>query len=201
MAICPTRGIQSHAKRIAGSSILLGILALLSGCILREGPRVEREEVREEVVGDPVEVEPPPAQRVYVYERGYPPGTYFYDGYYYYGHQRYERNVFITKVVNVNIEKNRYVNVTENRRIGPQVEQKHQQEYANNGGGARQRYPQAKPSSPHSSGTEARRPKKGGKPTSDGSVPDPTGITRPPTTGRVKDPTDLSRKKDEQPNY
>lgn len=103
-------------------------VAFLSiGCVLREGPRVEREEVREEVVGDPVEAEPPPAQRVYVYERGYPPGTYFYDGYYYYGRQRYERNVFITKVVNVNIQKNKYVNVTENRRVGQQIEQQHRQ--------------------------------------------------------------------------
>src|SRR6185312_14027597 len=88
-----------------------GALSVLSvGCVIRETPRetVVREEV---VVGDPVVVEPAPVERVYVYERGYPPGTYVYGGYYYYGGRRYERDVFVTKVVNVNIRENRYVNV------------------------------------------------------------------------------------------
>jgi hypothetical protein len=119
--------------RIALASVFCPFLSLLSVCCVVSGGGggvpVEREEI-----GEVVEVQPAPVERVYVYEAGYPPGTYLYDGYYYYGRHRYERNVFITKVVNVNIQKNRYVNVTENRRTGQQIEQKHRTEYTKNGG-------------------------------------------------------------------
>ena len=60
--------------------------------------------------------EPPPEERVYYYDPGYPPGTYYYNGYYYYGGYRYERDVFVTRYVNVNVRENRYVNVEDNRR-------------------------------------------------------------------------------------
>ena len=109
-------------RNLALSCVVCGSLALLSaGCIIREGPPP-----RQVVV---VEEEPPPAERVYIYEEGYPPGAYRYGDYYYYEGRRYERDVFITRVVNVNIRERRYINVEENRRISREVEYEHVVQY------------------------------------------------------------------------
>ena len=106
--------------------VACGTLSLLSaGCIIREGPPPREVVVEREVVVD----EPPPVERVYIYEEGYPPGSYRCGDYYYYGGYRYERNVFITKVVNVNIHEHRYVNVVENRRVSHEIEHQHVVQY------------------------------------------------------------------------
>jgi hypothetical protein len=84
-----------------------------------------------------VDVLPPPDQRVYYYDPGYPPGCFFYGGYYYYGGYRYSRDVFINRVVNVNIHENRYVNVEENHRQGEAVKVRQQADYARYGGHVR----------------------------------------------------------------
>jgi hypothetical protein len=81
-----------------------------------------------------IQVEPPPDQRVYVYDPGYPPGAYYYSGYYWYGGYRYPHDVFVNQYVNANIRENRYVNVEENRRVGQQVEARHRALYATNHG-------------------------------------------------------------------
>jgi hypothetical protein len=81
-----------------------------------------------------IQVEPPPYQRVYVYDPGYPPGAYYYSGYYWYGGYRYPHDVFINNYVNVNVRENRYVNVEENRRVGQQIEARHRSDYAMNHG-------------------------------------------------------------------
>lgn len=81
-----------------------------------------------------VEVEPPPVQRVYVYDVGYPPGCYFYNNYYWYGGYRYQRNVFINRYVTVNIRERRFVNAEENRRRGGQIEQHQRVVYQQTGG-------------------------------------------------------------------
>lgn len=77
-----------------------------------------------------IDVEPAPADRVYIYDPGYPPGVYFCDGFYWYGGYRYERDVFINRVVVVNVREHRYVNVEENRRYGARVELRQRQEFA-----------------------------------------------------------------------
>jgi hypothetical protein len=107
------------------------------GCVVHEHrePRyVEREVVVEGPGVTVIEVEPPPPQRIYIYERGYPPGCYMYGGYVYYGQRRYERTVFVNRVVTVNVQRNVYVNVNENRRVGQQVERTHQVEFQRTGG-------------------------------------------------------------------
>jgi hypothetical protein len=81
-----------------------------------------------------IDVEPPPPERVYVYDPGYPPGCYFYGGFYWYGGYRYPHDVFINRYVTVNVRENRYVNVEENRRVTVQVQERQRQEYVRNGG-------------------------------------------------------------------
>jgi hypothetical protein len=114
---------------------LLGVLG--TGCVVYERPRPVAV-VAEPVVVEPgvevIEVEPAPEERVYVYEVGYPPGCYVYGGFYYYGGHRYEHDVFVNRVVTVNIRENRYVNVEENRRSGVQIEAQHRQAFAVNHG-------------------------------------------------------------------
>lgn len=110
------------------------------GCVVQyQQPtaEVEAEPVGPVVTGPGVEViqdEPAPAERVYVYDPGFPPGVYYYNNYYWYGGYRYERDVFVTRYVNVNVRENRYVNVTENRRVGQRIEQQHRVQYAQHGG-------------------------------------------------------------------
>jgi hypothetical protein len=119
----------------AGTFSVLGLFA--SGCVVYERPRPV---VTEAVVVGPgvevVEVEPAPEDRVYVYDEGYPPGVYFCGGFYWYGGQRYEHDVFVRDVVVVNIREGRYRNVEENRRQGQQIEAQHRQAYAVNHGRA-----------------------------------------------------------------
>ncbi|HWE02454.1 MAG TPA: hypothetical protein VG326_08580 [Tepidisphaeraceae bacterium] len=97
-----------------------------------------------------IDVEPDPAQRVYIYDEGYPPGTYTYDGYYYYGGYRYPRDVFVNRYVQENIRQHRYVNTEENRRQGQQIEQTHRADYAKNRGVRQNRAaaPAARPQEP-----------------------------------------------------
>ncbi|HEY8667937.1 MAG TPA: hypothetical protein VIL86_14835 [Tepidisphaeraceae bacterium] len=99
--------------------VVIGAL-FVAGCIY-PAPRTE---VREVVVD-----EPPPVERVYIVDRGYPPGCYEYGGTIWYEGRRYRREVFVTKVVNVNIQRSRYTNVTENRNVVNNVKVQHQQQY------------------------------------------------------------------------
>lgn len=134
-------------RMIKINSLTLALLGLcvLNGCVVYdERPRrvVYVEErgpyVQETVIDGPgvhiVEIEPAPVDRVYVYEVGYPPGCYFYGGFFWYGGRYYDRTVFIDRVVNVNVRENRYVNVEENRRVGAQIEAQHRESFARNGG-------------------------------------------------------------------
>jgi len=119
--------------------ILMFPLLGLAGCVVhehRDYVRVrEPEVVVEEPVGpvveqaEVVEVLPPPAERVYIYEPGYPPGVFFYGGFIYYGGHRYERDVFVDRFVSVNIRNHRFVDVEYNRRIGRQYEVRHREEF------------------------------------------------------------------------
>jgi hypothetical protein len=77
-----------------------------------------------------IQVEPVPVERVYVYDPGFPPGTYFYSGYYWYGGYRYEHDVFIHRYVDVNVREHRYIDVSENRRAGQRVEQRQVTQFA-----------------------------------------------------------------------
>jgi hypothetical protein len=76
-----------------------------------------------------IDVEPDPSQRVYVYDEGYPPGTYIYNDYYYYGGYRYPRDVFVNRFVQDNIRQHRYTNADDNRRQGQQIEQRQRTEF------------------------------------------------------------------------
>ena len=80
-----------------------------------------------------IDTYPPPDERVYVYDPGYPPGTYFYGNYYYYGGYRYQHDVFVNRVVTENIRVNRYTNVTENRNMGQRMATQQRQQYARTG--------------------------------------------------------------------
>jgi hypothetical protein len=121
------------------ASVTFTFLAFLSvGCMVYRDRPVDGSTGDPPVVEDPapvaegpvtegpgvevIDAEPPPPERVYVYDPGYPPGVYFYNNYYWYGGYRYERDVFINRVVNVNIRENRYVNVTENRRVAQRIQ-------------------------------------------------------------------------------
>jgi len=99
---------------------------------------VSVDEPQGEVISGPgvvyVDVEPDPAQRVYVYDEGYPPGTYTYDNYYYYGGYRYPRDVFVGQYVQENVRQHRYVNTVENRQAGTRIEQKQRADFAVNRG-------------------------------------------------------------------
>lgn len=77
-----------------------------------------------------IDIEPPPVERVYVVEAGYPPGVYLYNNFYYYGGHRYAHDVFVDRVVHVNIEKHLYVNVEENRRISERARVAHEKQFA-----------------------------------------------------------------------
>jgi hypothetical protein len=77
-----------------------------------------------------VDVEPPPEERVYVYDPGFPPGVYFYDNYYWYGGYRYPHDVFINQYVTRNVRENRYTRVDENRRQGYQMEARQRADFA-----------------------------------------------------------------------
>jgi hypothetical protein len=81
-----------------------------------------------------IDVEPAPEERVYVYDPGYPPGCYFYNGFYWYGGYRYPHDVFINRYVTVNVRERRFINVEENRRQGVQIEARHRTEFAQNHG-------------------------------------------------------------------
>jgi hypothetical protein len=91
------------------------------------------------VVVDPtvvlIDVEPAPAYRVYVYDPGFPPGAYFYGGFYYYGRYRYPHDVFIHSYVEVNVRQHRFMDARENRDRSAAIEAQHRREYAAHGNG------------------------------------------------------------------
>lgn len=121
--------------RIAQWMILCGVSMSLAGCVVYTRPAPAPVVVEEgPVVQGPgvevIEVEPPPAERVYIYDPGYPPGVYYYNNCYWYHGYRYERDVFVTRYVDVNVRERRYVNVEENRAEGRRFEQMHREEYA-----------------------------------------------------------------------
>ena len=84
--------------------------------------------------GEVIDVEPALDERVYVYDAGFPPGTYLYGGYYWYGGYRYPHDVFLNGYVATNLRGGLYVNVAENRRVGAIREQQHRAEFARTGG-------------------------------------------------------------------
>ncbi|MGD1001875.1 MAG: hypothetical protein ABSA67_14365 [Candidatus Brocadiia bacterium] len=123
-----------------------GFISLLCGGCVIQGPRVGFVAPAPAVVvtGDVEVVEPPPDDRVYIYDTGYPPGCYLYGGFYFYGGRRYTHDVFVRDIVTVNIREHRYVNVEENRRAGERIKVQHATEYKKTGG-----HPQAgKPAHP-----------------------------------------------------
>src|SRR5437764_6951875 len=76
------QGAAMRIRAIGLTCVACGALSLLSvGCVIHESPPPRHVIVEREVV----EVEPPPVERVYVYEVGYPPGTYRCGDYYYCG--------------------------------------------------------------------------------------------------------------------
>jgi hypothetical protein len=114
-----------------------------AGCEVHSGPDrvavsggadVSVEEPQGAVVQGPgveeVDVDPDPAQRTYIYDEGYPPGTYTYNGYYYYGGYRYPHDVFVNQYVQENIRQHRYVDAGDNRKQGLQIEQRNRTEFA-----------------------------------------------------------------------
>ena len=132
--------------RIVFASVVCASAVFLSaGCAVRYRPvvveargEIDVEPERAVIVGSPTEVlridvEPAPVERFYVYEPGFPPGAYLYGGFYYYGGYRYHHDVFIHNYVEVNIRERRYINVTENRRVGRTFEERHRVEYTKYG--------------------------------------------------------------------
>jgi hypothetical protein len=118
------------------SCAVSGLISLLcGGCTIEVQPaRVVAAEPGFVVTGGVEVVEPPPDDRVYIYDVGYPPGCYLYGGFYFYEGHRYTRDVFVRDIVTVNIRENRYVNVVENRRVGEQIKVQHATEYKKTGG-------------------------------------------------------------------
>jgi hypothetical protein len=115
---------------------------LTAGCIVYV-PAGSQQDAPPPVVEEPVvtgpgvvliDVEPPPEERVYVYDPGFPPGVYFYGDYYWYNGYRYPRDVFVDRYVAVNVRENRFIDVEENRRMGQRIEVQHRQDYAANRG-------------------------------------------------------------------
>lgn len=137
--------------RITFASLVVGSVALFStGCevgvrpasVTVAGPAVAVEGPDVEVQGPlfegpgaiAVDVEPPIAEREYVYDPGFPPGVYLYGGFYYYGGYRYSHDVFIDRVVHRNIAAHRYMDRDENRRFGQRIVQTHRETFNRTGG-------------------------------------------------------------------
>jgi hypothetical protein len=123
------------------NNIVLSCLAglFLAGCVVYvPQPQPTSVAVDQPVITDPgvvaIDVEPPPDDRVYVYDPGFPPGVYFYNDYYWYNGYRYPHDVFINRYVTVNVRENRFINVDENRRLGQRIEVEHRQDFAANHG-------------------------------------------------------------------
>jgi hypothetical protein len=112
-------GCEHEHEHDGGPAALQGEVAVDEprGAVI-EGPGVEY-----------IDVEPDPVQRVYVYDEGYPPGTYVYNNYYYYGGYRYPRDVFVNRYVQENVRQRRYIDRDENRREGQRVEQSQRSEF------------------------------------------------------------------------
>lgn len=81
-----------------------------------------------------VDEEPPPDERVYVYDPGFPPGCYFYGGYYWYHGYRYDHDAFIHRYVDLNIRAHRFVDVDANRRAAGPLVERQRLDYTRNGG-------------------------------------------------------------------
>ena len=94
-------------RLVLGTGVAILLAGLSAGCIVTAEPVAPSVEVA---------AEPPPDQRVYIYDPGYPPGCYYYGDDVYYEGRAYRRDVFVSHVVNVNIRENRYVNAEQNRR-------------------------------------------------------------------------------------
>ncbi|HET6248859.1 MAG TPA: hypothetical protein VFE47_14270 [Tepidisphaeraceae bacterium] len=125
------------------------------------------DEPQGEVVSGPgveeVDVEPDPSQRVYIYDEGYPPGTYSYNGYYYYGGYRYPRDIFVNRYVQENIRQHKFIDKDQNRKRGEQIEQRHRTEYAKTKGvrqhkATENRTPAQRPENRAAPGVENRTP-------------------------------------------
>ncbi|HEX4124773.1 MAG TPA: hypothetical protein VHY37_08620 [Tepidisphaeraceae bacterium] len=113
----------THAVIVSAAVVGLGALA---GCEVRA--YVPPPPAAEVTIGGPaveggvaIENAPPPDQRVYVYDPGYPPGVYLYGGYYYYNGYRYPHDVFVHRYVDVNVRNHRYMDRDENRRQGEAI--------------------------------------------------------------------------------
>jgi hypothetical protein len=143
--------LRNSKIRFAAVSLIGGVAALVSGgCVVYTQPAYQPA-VYQPAVYQPapvavegpvfeapgvvlIDVEPPPYERVYVYDPGYPPGCYLYGGFYYYGGYRYPHDVFINRYVTVNVTQNRYVNVEENRRQTTVIQERQTTEYQRTGG-------------------------------------------------------------------
>lgn len=128
------------AAMAVSASLVLGCAVVVRPPVVAAGVTVEEPGV---AVDGPVftgpgvvaiDVEPPPDERVYVYDVGFPPGVYLDGGYYWYGGYRYDHDAFINGYVAVNIREHRFADVAENRRAGVAIEQQHRAEFAKTGG-------------------------------------------------------------------
>jgi hypothetical protein len=117
---------------------------ILTGCTVYTSPRPAPppppppEPAPVAVVSGPgvelISVEPVYADRVYVYDPGYPPGTYFWGNYYYYNGYRYPHDVFVNQYVVVNVREHRFYDAADNRRRGMVIAERQRVDYARNGG-------------------------------------------------------------------
>lgn len=129
-----------------------------------------------------IDVEPDPAQRVYIYDEGYPPGTYIYNGYYYYGGYRYPRDVFVDRYVRENIRQHRFSDPAANRRQGQPIETRQRQEFSQN------------------HGHRAARPEQGGMDRRNETPARPNNIERPENRGVEQPrPNAIERPENRQP--
>jgi hypothetical protein len=129
------------------TSVICGSLTVIgAGCTVNFAPVPVSSDPAPEVVDagsgpvvegpgvEVVTVEPDPALREYVYDPGYPPGAYFYDGYYWYGGYRYPHDVFINQYVAVNVREHRFADAAENRQRAMVAERDNRREFAQNHG-------------------------------------------------------------------
>jgi hypothetical protein len=128
--------MRNHGTRAAFLALSLGGL-LSTGCTVYTsppppgpGPVVEGPGV---VV---VSQEPPYDERVYMYDPGYPPGTYYdpENGCYYYNGYVYPHDVFVERYVAVNVRDHRYEDVDANRRNGRVFEERGRADAGRRGG-------------------------------------------------------------------
>jgi hypothetical protein len=131
--------MRKHGTRAKILALALGGL-LSTGCTVYTSPPPPPPPAPGPVVEGPgvvvITEEPPYDQRVYVYDPGFPPGTYYYpatDCYYYNGYV-YPHEVFVDRYVAVNVREHRFVDREANARAGRVFEDRARADYARRGG-------------------------------------------------------------------